>query len=695
MDPSHSQDLDSQEHHFEAPAEAMAAIGSNKFPKVSKCPTPPREKAKVCLPERLWQPHLPYYHRLRQSMMWWERHAPLQVLNLIRDGVCPTFPNVSLPIVFCHRDHNQLKAAQDLIQEYLQLGAIEMVDLPGTRYLIPWFVLSKPEGDHQKHRLIADCRVLNKFLCPVHFHLDHWKDIFPFLRKGMWATKVDLKNAYFHLANSQSLRPYMRINVGPQVYQFNSACFGLNVLPQLWTCIMKVFQKRWREKGLLVFVYLDDILVIGSSPTTTARALSQVLQDLVDSGMVVNEKKCVFEPTQQIQHLGFHLDLATGFLKVPVEKLRSVRRELGKLVVLRDMSSRKMAAILGVVRSFLTAMPFLRAFTGEMMLFVQKHKISGWDKRHAVPLGLQQQVREVKDLMETWEGRTLGGLTPVRELHSDSSDFGWGGVDLTTGAAIQEFWREQSGLHINVKELQAAIHTIKSLAHRGETVHLCVDNSVAFSYLRKGGGRLEPFNVLMQELWKWCMVHDIKVVTSLVPSAEDQADELSRFPQDHGDYALNDALLHRILPGLFPWVRPDWDMFASPGNHKFLKFVCRWPHWQAQKLDALSCSLGDVHHCFANPPWTLIGQWLNRLRDNPHIVCLMVTPYWVSALWWPLLIRLKVGGSKAFLLPPFREMFRDCWGVDCPPTRWPLLCCVLSGKSYKEGKFHLKVSPLT
>ena len=81
-----------------------------------------------------------------------------------------------------------------------------------------------------------------------------------------------------------------------------------------------------------------------------------------------------------------------------------------------------MAAILGVVRSFLTAMPFLRAFTAEMMHFVQHQKNSGWDSKHPVLESLQIQVREVKNLMETWEGRTLGGLIPVRELHLDSSD---------------------------------------------------------------------------------------------------------------------------------------------------------------------------------------------------------------------------------------------------------------------------------
>ena len=42
-------------------------------------------------------------------------------------------------------------------------------------------------------------------------------------------------------------------------------------------------------------------------------------------------------------------------------------------------------------------------------------------------------------------------------------------------------------MHINVKELRAAINTVKSLAKTGETVDLTVDNQVTYFYLLKGG----------------------------------------------------------------------------------------------------------------------------------------------------------------------------------------------------------------
>ena len=114
----------------------------------------------------------------------------------------------------------------------------------------------------EKCRLISDCRDINKHLQTKHFKLDHWQHIFPVLRKGMWGVKVDLKHAYFHLELGETLKPYMRMLVGEEMYQLKAACFGLATLPQQWMSLMKVQQKYLRKRGLIIFIYLDDILLV-------------------------------------------------------------------------------------------------------------------------------------------------------------------------------------------------------------------------------------------------------------------------------------------------------------------------------------------------------------------------------------------------------------------------------------------------
>jgi hypothetical protein len=164
-----------------------------------------------------------------------------------------------------------------------------------------------------------------------------------------------------------------------------------------------------------------------------------------------------------------------------------------------------MAAILGNIRSFLMAMPFLRAFTDHMLAFVNQQGKWGWDSPLEIPQALQQEVRELNHLTSTWPGRPFQEKVVARKLHSDSSNHGWAGVDIGQGTVVQEFWREKNGLHINVKELDAAVQTVKSLAKPKEVVHLSVDNSVAFAYLNRGGGRLPHFNLMMRDFWRWTM----------------------------------------------------------------------------------------------------------------------------------------------------------------------------------------------
>ena len=167
---------------------------------------------------------------------------------------------------------------------------------------------------------------------------------------------------------------------------------------------------------------------------------------------------------------------------------------------------------------------------------------------------------------------------------------------------MQIFWREKDSLHINVKELEAAIATVKSLARPREKVLLSVDNLVAYTYLTKGGGRKRHFNQILRPFLKWCLEKQIHLSVQWVPSEEMKADALSRWNYDKGDYTLDKSLFQGLLQKFSPWVSPQIDMFASPGNAQLEKFVTRWPHHQALWVDALKCPLEGAQEIYANPP---------------------------------------------------------------------------------------------
>ena len=446
------------------------------------------------------------FQRLRNCLTWWQRHgASSDLLETIRSGI-----QVSRAVqaalrglhpTFIHKTPAEITGAEEVLTDYMRCGAVQVMPLPpgqpldafcrenGIDHLVPWFIITKQEPTGQeKKRLIADCRQINKHLPCRTFKMEHWGHIFPFLLPGLWATKIDLKDAYFHLGLGDALQRCVNLLVGQNIYRFVAAPFGLNILPELWTRLMRVLVSVWRKRGIQCFVYLDDILFVGKDKHKLETDMLYVLGTLRDSGLGVNQKKSVLVPTQQVMHLGFLIDFATGTLGVPPGKLKAVRKDLGKIQTANTMTPRKMAAILGQVRSFIQAIPALRSFTDKMLKFVRLHDTLGWDQKYPIPGDMKEELSSLKDLLQNWKGRPLGERLPHRTIHSDSSDYCWGAKDITTGNVTMEYWRNQRHLHINTKELGAAVQAVQALGQKGDHISLCVDNLVAFHYLRKGGG---------------------------------------------------------------------------------------------------------------------------------------------------------------------------------------------------------------
>jgi hypothetical protein len=169
-------------------------------------------------------------------------------------------------------------------------------------------------------------------------------------------------------------------------------------------------------------------------------------------------------------------------------------------------------------------------------------------------------------------------------------------------------------------------------------------------------------------------------------------DGISRWSIDPGDYKLHRGIFNKIQEIFCPFLEPRVGMFASPCNHQLKHFVAKWPHHQAKACNALEVDLRPeiFHCCWENPPWTIISDWLSRLRENPQVRCQVAVPYWVGTSWWPQLVKMHKRQSPVILIHPREGLLTSCLGLRMPPTNWPLLCLLLSGKNYREGKFLLR-----
>ena len=243
------------------------------------------------------------------------------------------------------------------------------------------------------------------------------------------------------------------------------------------------------------------------------------------------------------------------------------RREIGKLVTKFDMSLRQAACVLGKVRSLLVVFPALRIFTDALAAWVQTAHDMGYDFVSVVPSDVKAQARECKQLLQDWSGRHFDTAV-TRQVASDASDHELGGIDLQCGRIVHDYFMQFLSLHINAKELMPSEYTVLSLAKPHDTVRLLVDNSTAFFYLLKGGGRLRHLNDRIRMLFLFCIYNNIELLPEWVPTDEMPADAISRWGPDYEDYSLSHVVTRLVFSHFQAVCRPSVDLFAIYLNSK-------------------------------------------------------------------------------------------------------------------------------
>ena len=81
---------------------------------------------------------------------------------------------------------------------------------------------------------VIDIKNLNTHIHAPHFCMFTTSSVLSSVRKGDYAFKIDLQDAYFHVPIHPSSRKYLRFAFENKVYQFRVLPIGLNTAPQVF-----------------------------------------------------------------------------------------------------------------------------------------------------------------------------------------------------------------------------------------------------------------------------------------------------------------------------------------------------------------------------------------------------------------------------------------------------------------------------
>lgn len=533
---------------------------------------------------------------------------------------------------------NEIRRLQDL-------GTI--TDMIEPAFVCPVFLRPKPGP--RKWRLIHDLRALNSALTPPpRVRFEGWESILPHLREADWLYSVDLEDAYHHVPMHDNLASRCCFRHEGRTFAFRALPFGLSWSPAVFTKLLRPVLRAMRSRGFFVTAYLDDLFGREATRHRAEESLALLLQLLGALGVKVSAKHGPPGVTQKLDHLGLTINTVSFTVGLPVERVDRIEE------VFRQGVDAWMRT--GRLPSRLTMR--LQGSTAAALIAVSAGKASTRALAHLrrCGVGLPELLAELlwwRDNLRFHCERSLHSTHARWIITTDASPTGYGAIlqPLTEGGGREEhiaglFTTTERALPQALREGTAVLHVLSACFPQRQdmpTGILVRTDSIFTVALVRGGSHSSHGAVRLTK-----QIHDLLARRNLRAEATHirgvqnyVADALSR-QEGTTEWPANPLVIQwaQQLEGPF-----DLDIFASAVHHvRNVPYVTSYAEDRAAAwCDAFSRAWLELGNVFANPPLGMIGRALLWAEQHglPKKLCVL-HPRWPSAVWWPLLLRLRV-----------------------------------------------------
>lgn len=224
----------------------------------------------------------------------------------------PKFPNIQIKLsidktvppkkVAYLRIPAAMEEKVDLkIQQLLNSDIIEPVVGPPD-WISPMVVVPKGKDDI---RVCINMKYPNQAIQREHYPLPMIDTLLNKLKGSIWFSKLDITSAFHHIELHPDSRGITTFMTNRGLMRFKRLMFGINCAPEIFQRVMCDMLNGIEG----VIVYIDDIVVAGTTIEQHDARLAKVLSVLRENNATLNKEKCI-SGVKQLQILGYSVSAA-------------------------------------------------------------------------------------------------------------------------------------------------------------------------------------------------------------------------------------------------------------------------------------------------------------------------------------------------------------------------------------------------
>ncbi|KAA6399761.1 MAG: putative Transposon Ty3-G Gag-Pol polyprotein [Streblomastix strix] len=257
------------------------------------------------------------------------------------------------------------KAYQEMLKEELEEGIVIPIQQDQVKWWNHTFLIKKLNGTWRNN---LDASKLNKEIEKLHFKMHELEEI-PYLANQMdYATSLDLKSAFYHIAVSPNSIPYLTFNFNNNNYAYKAMPFGTKHSTFYFAEVIESILRQIRiHLEIKVLNYCDDILLIHQDKQKLKTQSMKIMKTLKQFELTMSTDKCVTEPKQIITFLGWIWNLKEMNIRMSEERklkmIQALKDQCNTIYKSKNVKIRQLAALIDRLN-------FLRTYIKEASLYL-------------------------------------------------------------------------------------------------------------------------------------------------------------------------------------------------------------------------------------------------------------------------------------------------------------------------------------